>query len=98
MYSVYQIKIDNVVRYIGITNNIKIRQAQHRRGVKSNLKKLLYQNINQYHPGEEVSLEVIKTYKLKGEAMRYEALLILTEYFSTNNELWQSPPRTIKYY
>lgn len=97
MHYVYQIKFSGIIRYIGITTNPKLREQQHKRGVKSNLKKLLYQNIYHYHPNEEIILEVIKTYKTKGDATRYEALLILQDYFSNNN-LWQSPPRSIKYY
>lgn len=98
MYIIYQIKVENIVRYIGITNNLARRQSQHRLGLKNNTNsKLLYNNLNHFHKGFIINLETIKTFSTKGEAARYEALLILQDHFGPK-QLWQSPPRSIKYF
>lgn len=98
MHHVYKIEINGIIRYIGYTTDVIKREKQHKTAFKSNLKKLLYKNIYHYHPEYEISLELIKTYKTKTDAIRYEALLILQDYFSPNPTLWQSAPRAIKYF
>jgi predicted GIY-YIG superfamily endonuclease len=99
MYYVYSIEIDNITRYIGITKDIKAREKQHNYGLKSGISKHLYQNISHHHPGHTITLNVLKIYKTKTDAVRYEAYLILQDYFNNSPRiLWQSPPRVVKYF
>jgi predicted GIY-YIG superfamily endonuclease len=99
MYYVYSIKIDNIIRYIGITKDIIKREKQHNYGIKTGIKKRFYENMSHYYPNQTVSLEVLKIFKTKTDAARYEAHLILLDYFNNSpKELWQSPPRVIKYF
>jgi len=98
MNYVYQIKVGGVVRYIGITNDVKRRQSQHRRDLKNEKNKYLYKMIKEtlLEP-IEIELEVINEFINKGDASRYEAYLILKDYFN-DRQLWQSFPISIKYF
>ena len=97
MYSVYEIKIDDVVRYIGITNNLKRRQKEHNKSFRVDPKKFLYKKIKEYHQEIDLSLEPIYEYENKLEASRMEAKLILDDYFG-EKKLWQAPPFSFKYF
>lgn len=99
MNYVYVIKIEGVVRYIGITNNIKTRQSQHRRDLKNfNGKgKYLYKMIRESGLELNIELEVIYEFKNRGDAARMECFLILKDYFG-DKELYQSYPISIKYF
>ena len=97
MYIVYQIRIDGVVRYIGSTNNLKRRQTQHNYLFKKGDMKKLYQNIRLYGRDNNIVLEERFKSDNKTEAMRYEAFLILKDYFD-DRSYWQTPPTNFKYH
>jgi len=96
-YFVYEIVIDGVRRYIGMTDNLKRRQSQHRRDYIKGKDKYLYKQIRLSAPQSEITLNTIKEFTNKGDCKRYEAYLILKDYFSNKN-LWQSFPVSIKYF
>ena len=96
MNFVYEIIVDGVRRYVGITNNIKRRQSQHIRDAKTK-DKFLYRMIRENSPETTISLNIIAEFDNKGEAARWECKLILDDYFSDKN-LWQSFPISIKYF
>lgn len=97
LYVVYQIKIDGVVRYIGTTNNLKRRQTQHNYLFRKGNTKQLYENIRLYNKDNNIVLEEIYSSTNKTEAMRYEALLILKDWFG-DKTYWQTPPVNFKYH
>ena len=91
-YSVYQIEIENEIRYIGHTNNMQRRQKEHnQRCFKGGHKKILYHNIKTKSDCKEIVLQLVRNFTTKTEAKRYEALLILKDHFS-NKMLWQKVP------
>lgn len=94
---VYNIKVDGVIRYIGYTDNLKRRKSQHMRSLKiGDEKKYLYKKINELMT-PTIEIEVSKEFDNKGDAKRWEAYLILHDYFN-NKELWQSFPISFKYF
>ena len=95
-YYVYEIVIAGERRYVGITNDVKRRQTQHRTGLKKQ-DKYLYRKIREAAPETAISLAVIAEFDNKGDAARWEAKLILDDYFS-GKKLWQSFPIAIKYF
>lgn len=98
IYYIYSIKLGGLTRYIGMTNNIKRRQSQHRTDSKKlDLTKSFYKMKRQLHLEEEIVLEVIYQTEKKIEAIRMEAYLILKDHFA-DAQLWQSPPQIIKYF
>lgn len=97
MYIVYEIKIDNVVRYIGSTNNLKRRQTQHNYLFKKGDKKYLYENMRLLSKDTNIVLTERFSSDNKIEVMRYEAFLILKDYFD-DKKLWQTPPTNFKYH
>jgi len=93
MNYVYQIKINNTVRYIGISNDLDRREAQHRSGVKSNTPKPFYQWCNTNGiKASDITLEPIFKHSKRVEVKRYEAFWILHYYFSDNNTLLNKLP------
>jgi len=96
IYVVYEIKIDDIRRYVGMTNNITRREKEHNRGLRAGDSKLLYKNLLEIGRLDEIKLEVLYEYNTKTQAVRMEALLILEDWFS-DKRLWQVPPRVIKY-
>lgn len=95
-YYVYIIKLDTI-RYVGMTNNIKTRQAQHRRDFKKQ-KKYLYKMMKENNYTEkDIILQPIFSSETKYIVARKECQLILNDYFN-NKELWQSAPFSFKYY
>lgn len=97
IYTVYEIKIDNTVRYIGTTNNLKRRQTQHNYLFRKGHTKQLYENIRLYGKDYNIVLNERFSSTNKTEAMRYEALLILKDWFD-DKKLWQTPPVNFKYH
>lgn len=97
MYYVYEIIVDGIRRYVGITNNIRRRQGEHLRQFKLGKDKYLYKMIRENSPETIISLNVIKEFTNKGDAVRWEGYLILEDYFN-GKQLWQSFPITIKYF
>jgi len=95
---VYEIRINGVRRYIGITNNFVRRQKEHLRAIKAGKDKYLYQKINEL-PLEttKISFKQISEELTSIESARLEAWLILSDYFQ-NKELYQSPPFSFKYF
>lgn len=89
-YFIYQIIINNKIRYIGRTNNLKTREYQHNYLLKKGKDKLLYNNIRLENI-KTINLQSILEFKNITEAKRYECYLILKDYF-TNKELWQKVP------
>ncbi len=96
-YFVYEIEIDGVVRYVGMTNNIHRRELEHHRAYKKGDGKYFYKQIRLSAPEAIITLTSIKEFTNKGDCKRYEAYLILEDYF-TNKNLWQSFPVSIKYF
>ena len=96
IYYVYEIIVDDIRRYIGITDNIKRRQSQHRRDLKSK-DKYLYKMIRETSPETIITLNIINEFENKGDCSRWECKMILDDYFN-KKELWQSFPITIKYF
>lgn len=98
MYYVYSIKIDGRRRYIGMTNDIKRRAAEHNRDSKApNPKRKFYKMVQKNHPDAKLTLDIMATYDSKLAASRYEAYLILDDYFN-RGDLWNKPPVIIKYF
>lgn len=95
---VYEIKVNGVRRYIGITNNFIRRQKEHIRDIKKGKSKYLYQKINETPP-ELLKLEFRQLSEELPvlEIKRLEAHYILQDYF-TNKELWQWAPFSFKYF
>ena len=97
MYFVYYIMIDNRIRYVGITNNIKKRQYQHNYDCwNKQTKKTLYNKIR-LGVKSDIVLNVYKRFSNKLEAELFEAYLILKDHFEAK-ELWQTPPKKIRYF
>lgn len=96
-YFVYEIKIDGLRRYVGITNNVKKRQTQHNYGLRKDLKKYLYKMIRDINPEYKIELEVISECSNKLEASRLECFIILNDYYD-KKELFQAPPFSFKYF
>lgn len=94
---VYSIEVKGVVRYIGITNNLKRRQTQHNYLFNKGEQKELYSNLRIVNPDEKIILTPIYEFSSLVDAERYECFLILKDYFGDKN-LWQSIPKKIKYY
>lgn len=91
MFYVYQIKIKNTIRYIGMTNDLHRRELEHNNQCfRKDVEKLLYINIRKTNI-KKIELEIVKTFKTRTEAKRYECLLILLNHFKANN-LWQKVP------
>ena len=91
-YVVYQIRINNVVRYIGHTKDIDRRELEHRRNYKKGVSKQFFKYLSSvgYKP-EDIVLEPIHLAKNKVEAKRYEAYTILYFHFNSN-QLKQKVP------
>ena len=96
MWFIYCIIIEDKMRYIGITNNIKKREYQHNYDCyKQRRSKDLYNNVRPLNI--KLELNVLKIFNNKVDAERYEAYLILKDFF-TQKSLWQAAPKKIKYY
>jgi predicted GIY-YIG superfamily endonuclease len=92
MFWVYRIEVDGITRYIGQTKNIDAREKQHNYlCFKKNKKKVLYNNIRIVKQNK-IKLIPVKTFSTHIEAKRYEAFLILNDYFN-KKELWQHIPK-----
>jgi predicted GIY-YIG superfamily endonuclease len=91
MFSVYVIKLGDVVRYVGYTGNLKLREKQHNYHYKKGTKKELYDNLRLFSYNDELVLEEIKSFNLEIEAKRFECKMILDDYFF-RRELWQKVP------
>ncbi|MCZ2339251.1 MAG: GIY-YIG nuclease family protein [Chitinophagales bacterium] len=96
MFCVYQVKVNDVVRYIGVTNNLKRRVSEHKRYIKSGKSKYLYEMIRS---AGDVSIEFSEVcqFDKKIDALRMEAYMILTDYYD-KKLLWQSAPFSFKYF
>jgi hypothetical protein len=95
---VYEIKINDIRRYVGVTNNFIRRQKEHIRCIKLNKAKYLYQMINETPPEEtKISFRQLTGEVSILEARRYEAYLILDDLFSEKS-LWQYAPYSFKYF
>jgi predicted GIY-YIG superfamily endonuclease len=97
MYYVYEVKVSGIRRYIGMTNDIKRRQIEHRRDFVYNSKKELYKKIKMSGVSEPITLEMVASFENKLEAERFEAYLILDDYYKRKN-LWQKKPFGFRYY
>lgn len=87
---VYKIEIEGTIRYWGITNDIKRRQAQHNKGLLSDLKKDLYVKLRELNV-HEIHLIEVHSFKTRVEAKRMECMLILIDHFGPM-ELFQKVP------
>jgi len=93
MYWVYRIEVDKITRYVGYTDDLTRREKQHNYlCFKVGKKKKLYDGIKEIKAVGKIELTPIKTFRTKVEAKRYEAFLILNDYFN-KKELWQHIPR-----
>lgn len=95
-YYVYKIDVDGICRYIGITNSIKKRQTRHNYLLNKDDNKKLYIKMRELNCFD-IKLDIIKEFSNKLEASRFEALAILTDWFG-KKQLWQAPPKIIKYF
>lgn len=77
---VYKIIVGDVVRYWGITNDLKRRQTQHNKGLSSGLKKTLYVELLK-EGVTSVDLIPVFEFKSRVEAKRRECLMILEDWF-----------------
>lgn len=96
-YSVYKIKVNGITRYIGYTDNLIRRQKEHTREYKKGGTKYLYRMTREVAPETIWELILIKDFTNKGDAKRYEAFLILIDWFG-KRQLWQAPPVAFKYF
>lgn len=94
MYVVYGIDILGVMKYVGMTNNIKRRQYEHRRMVSKSDKEL-YTMMRLSK--EEPTLYILKEFEKKIDAVRFEAWLILDGYYNDRG-LLNDLPKGIRYY
>lgn len=95
---VYEIKVNGVRRYVGVTNNFVRRQKEHLRAIKNGQSKYLYQKINETPPElTKISFSQISDELTILEARRFEGFLILSDWFN-RRELWQSAPYSFKYF
>ena len=87
---VYQIKVDEIIRYVGISNNIKLRTSQHNRGIRRGDKKLFYDFCRECGI---TTVELIPLIECKDRttAKRWEMYMILDDW-SKNRELKQVIP------
>ena len=94
---VYEIKVDGVRRYIGVSNNINRRFKEHLRDFNKK-DKYLYRMCRESGLNEShlVLNEITEDLPVL-DARRYEAFLILQDYFS-ERLLYQSPPFSFKYF
>lgn len=93
---VYSIKINGTRRYVGITEDFRRRQSEHKRGLMKGTGKQLYVKASELD-NPMIEIELVGEFKTTADAARYECWLILGDYFG-EAELWQSFPKTIKYY
>jgi hypothetical protein len=94
---VYIIKVNNIVRYIGVSNNPKRRFKQHLRDFNKK-DKYLYKMMRESGLDESyMQFEIISEEMPVLDARRLEAKLILDDYFS-DKMLWQSSPFSFKYF
>jgi predicted GIY-YIG superfamily endonuclease len=90
---VYEIIIDGIRRYVGITMDVGRRQTNHNYlCFKKVDNKELYLNIrNKYPDLEKIELKELREFKGEVDARRWECYLILKDYFNEGN-LWQKVP------
>lgn len=89
---VYRVEVLGTTRYIGHTDDIERREKQHNYlCFRLGKDKKLYRQIKKTDV-KKIQLIPIKTFGTKIEAKRWEAFLILNDYFG-RRELWQSIPR-----
>lgn len=90
MTHVYDIRDDkdNVI-YIGLTGNIKRREYQHnynlRKGKENKLYDYFSSSVKDLSDNSIIKLNIIKSFKNRVEAKRYECMLILIDYFTDRN-------------
>jgi predicted GIY-YIG superfamily endonuclease len=97
MYFVYYILNEGIVRYVGITNDIKKREYQHNYECFVKQKDKTLYNLLRKQPKQSINLNLYKRFNKKSDAELYEAYIILKDYFGAK-ELWQAPPKNIRYY
>ena len=95
-FFVYEVVVNGMRRYVGYTNNIKRRKKQHYKGINSGQKKVLYNSIREVK-NAQIEINVIGVFDKSLEAKRWEAYLVLGDYFGDKN-LWQSIPTSFKYF
>jgi predicted GIY-YIG superfamily endonuclease len=96
-YYIYEILVSGKRRYIGYTDNLIRRQKEHIRDYKKGSPKYLYKMTRENSPETIYELRIVREFTNKGDAKRYEAYLILHDFFN-NKELWQSFPTAFKYF
>lgn len=97
MFYTYEIKINGQKRYIGMTSNIERRKKEHSKAALAEKpKKLLYKKMQELE-NPEIEYAIIAEHEKKSDCARYEAMLILQDYFA-EKELWQSPPFSFRYF
>lgn len=92
MYWVYRVEVNKITRYVGYTDNIKRREKEHNYlCFKALKKKKLYNGLRKDKNILKIELIPVKTFLTRVEAKRYEAFLILNDYFN-KKQLWQHIP------
>jgi len=101
MYYVYEIRIKGVTRYIGYSNNLDEREKTHiyncYNSNSKQYKKEFYSFLREIYPDKiegikQLILVPIYESKNKAECKKFEAFMILTDYFGNKN-LKQSVPK-----
>jgi len=97
VYFVYSILYRNKCIYIGKTNNIVKRRYQHQTAYRKGADKELYNYLRSVNYDGSFDLVIIQIFSDEKEAIRYEAFLVLRDYFSGTRQLMQSIPNISKY-
>lgn len=88
---VYKIEFGGIVRYIGKTGDMVVREKNHNYLCFKKLQnKILYNEIRSGGLGE-IKLIKLKEFNSELDARRWECMLILKDYFGERN-LWQMVP------
>lgn len=81
-YNVYSIIINGEILYIGRTDNLHRRELQHRNDFKKGKDKELYNYLRSINYTKPIELTYICSFPTLTDSKRYEAFLILSNYFT----------------
>lgn len=88
--SLYKVKVNGVMRYVGMTNNLKRRETQHNSALKKGDIKELYCFLRE-NEIDHIELVLIEEFPDRTTCKRKEMLFILLDYFGPKH-LKQSIP------
>jgi predicted GIY-YIG superfamily endonuclease len=90
MYNVYRISNRNNVIYIGYTNDLTRRSKEHNYHLNKGTSKQLYDFLRKKQI-RSIKLELLKKFKTRTEAKRFECMLILMYHFAGHSTLQKIP-------